>query len=42
MKLRLRTITTGAALGLGLLLVFMAYLNPDLAVELAQHLWACF
>jgi len=32
------------ALGLVLLLgtVFMAYLNPHLAVDLANRLWACF
>ena len=42
MKPRLRTVATGAALAVSLLLVFAAYLNPHLAVELANHLWACF
>lgn len=32
-----------AALGLGVLgAVFLSYLNPHLAVDLANRLWACF
>lgn len=30
------------AAGLVLLLVFAAYLKPDLAMTLANQLWACF
>jgi hypothetical protein len=38
----------GARIGLALLLatvlalVFLSYLNPHLAVELANRVWACF
>jgi hypothetical protein len=28
--------------GVALVAVFMAYLNPHLAVELANRFWACF
>lgn len=42
MKPRTRSLALGAALTAGLLLVFAAYLNPHLAVELANTLWACF
>ena len=28
--------------GVALAAVFMAYLNPHLAVELASRVWACF
>ncbi len=31
-----------AALGMALLLVFLAYLQPDVAVTLANQLWNCF
>jgi hypothetical protein len=31
-----------AAAAVVLLLVFAAYLRPDLAVTLANQLWACF
>ena len=31
-----------AAAAVVLLLVFTAYLKPDLAVSLANQLWACF
>lgn len=31
-----------AAAGALLLLVFAAYLKPDLAMTLANQLWACF
>ena len=31
-----------AAAGALLLLVFAAYLEPDLAMTLANQLWACF
>jgi multisubunit Na+/H+ antiporter MnhB subunit len=30
------------ATGVALALVFAAYLRPDLAVTLANQLWACF
>lgn len=40
MKLRRGLAWTAA--GLALLLVFAAYLNPDLAMTLASQLWACF
>ncbi len=40
MKLRRGLAWTAA--GLGLLLVFAAYLKPDLAMTLANQLWACF
>ena len=39
---RARSLALGAAIVAGLLLVFGAYLNPHLAVELANSLWACF
>jgi hypothetical protein len=38
----------GSRIGLGLLLaavlavVFLSYLNPHLAVDLANRVWACF
>jgi hypothetical protein len=38
----------GARIGLGVLLaavlaaVFLSYLNPHLAVDLANRVWACF
>jgi hypothetical protein len=38
----------GARIGVGLLLVavlaavFLSYLNPHLAVDLANRVWACF
>ncbi len=38
-RLRLAGWATAAAL---LLLVFAAYLDPHLAVDLAGRLWACF
>lgn len=31
-----------AATGVVLALVFMAYLSPHLAVDLANRLWSCF
>ncbi len=40
MKLRRGLAWTAAAAAL--LLVFIAYLRPDLAVTLANQLWACF
>lgn len=40
MKLRRGLAWTAA--GLALLLVFAAYLKPDLAMTLANQLWACF
>ncbi len=42
MKLRGRSVVAVAAVAAGLLLVFWAYLNPHLALELANTLWACF
>jgi hypothetical protein len=40
MKLR-RALAYGAT-GAALLLVFAAYLRPDLVMTLANQLWACF
>lgn len=40
MKLRRPLAWTAAALAL--LLVFAAYLKPDLMLTLANQLWACF
>ena len=40
MKLR-RIIVWGAAT-IALLLVFAAYLRPDVAMTLANQLWSCF
>lgn len=40
MKLRRAAAWTG--IGLVLVLVFAAYLRPDLAMTLANQLWACF
>lgn len=31
-----------AAAGLALSLVFVSYLNPHLAVDLANKVWSCF
>ncbi len=42
MKPRMRVLAWGAAAAGALLLVFAAYLNPHLAVELANTMWACF
>lgn len=36
-----RLLAWGAA-GAALLAVFLAYLRPDMAVTLANQLWACF
>ncbi len=36
-----RLLAWGAA-GVALAAVFMAYLNPHLAVDLANKVWACF
>jgi hypothetical protein len=41
MKAR-RTLIAWAAAAAVLLLVFMAYLRPDLAFTLANQLWSCF
>lgn len=38
--LRRALLATGAGLALGA--VFLAYLNPHLALDLANRLWACF
>ncbi len=32
----------GAGVAMSLAAVFVAYLNPHLAVDLANRLWACF
>lgn len=40
--MKLRRGLAWAAAGLVLLLVFAAYLKPDLAMTLANQLWACF
>ncbi len=37
-----RRIATWAVCAVVLLLVFMAYLRPEVAMTLAQQLWACF
>lgn len=42
MKPRTRSVVVGTAVASALLLVFAAYLNPHLAVELANAVWACF
>lgn len=42
MKPNGRTLAAATAVAAGLLAVFWAYLNPHLAVELANTLWACF
>jgi hypothetical protein len=42
MKLRTRMLAWGAAVAGALVLGFAAYLNPHLAVELANTVWACF
>ncbi len=39
---RMRRALAWAAAGLVLLLVFASYFRPDLAVTLANQLWACF
>lgn len=39
---RTTRLALAAACGLALALVFLAYLNPHLAVELANRVWACF
>jgi Na+/H+-dicarboxylate symporter len=40
MRTRRALLWTAAALALGL--TFAAYLNPHLAVSLANQLWSCF
>ena len=40
--MKLRRGIAWAAAGAVLLLVFAAYLHPDLAMTLANQLWACF
>ena len=40
--MKLRRIALWSAATLALLLVFAAYLQPDLAVTLANQLWNCF
>ena len=40
--MKLRRSMGWMAVGLALLLVFAAYLKPDLVMTLANQLWACF
>jgi hypothetical protein len=40
--MKLRRAIAWAAAALALLLVFAAYLRPDVAVTLANQLWNCF
>jgi hypothetical protein len=40
--MKLRRGVAWVAAGAVLLLVFAAYLKPDLAMTLANQLWACF
>jgi hypothetical protein len=40
--MKLRPALAYAAVGVALLLVFAAYLRPDLVMTLANQLWACF
>lgn len=40
--MKLRRIAAWSAATLVLLLVFAAYLQPDLAITLANQLWNCF
>jgi len=40
--MKLRRIAAWSAVTLALLLVFAAYLQPDLAITLANQLWNCF
>jgi hypothetical protein len=42
MRQRLRSIIGWAAALVALAAVFAAYLNPHLAADLANRLWACF
>ena len=41
-RMKLRPALAYAAAGAALLLVFAAYLRPDLVMTLANQLWACF
>lgn len=40
--MKLRPALAYAAAGAALILVFAAYLRPDLMMTLANQLWACF
>jgi hypothetical protein len=40
--MKVRPIAIWAGAGLALLLVFLAYLQPDVAMTLALQLWNCF
>lgn len=40
--MKLRRAMAWSAAGALLLLVFAAYLKPDLAMTLANQIWACF
>lgn len=42
MTIRLRPLLAWAAAAVVLALVFAAYLDPHLAVDLANRLWSCF
>ncbi|HSW03202.1 hypothetical protein [Aquabacterium sp.] len=39
---RVSRLLLGATIAAALTLVFAAYLNPHLAVDLATRVWACF
>lgn len=41
-QMTLRRFTLFAAAAAALAAVFVAYLNPDLAFDLANRVWACF
>lgn len=40
--MKLRRAVAWASAGMVLALVFVAYLRPELAMTLANQLWACF
>ncbi len=40
--MKLRRVAAWSVATLALLLVFAAYLQPDLAITLANQLWNCF
>ena len=42
MNLRWRRVAAWSAATVALAAVFVSYLNPHLAVDLANRVWACF
>lgn len=42
MRLAMRRAAIWTAVGFALAAVFAAYLNPDLAVSVANQVWNCF